>query len=1182
MAYIKRVELDGFKSFGVKHTTIEFTNTFTAIVGPNGCGKSNIVDGVNFVLGGLSAKSMRAEKLSDLIFSGGKGHSAAQKAYVSIVFDNSDNSFLEESKEINLTRLVDSKGNSKYLVNGKRLTRTKILDLLSSARIFPDGHNIVVQGDVADVIGMSPLERIEIIKEIAGVAEYEDKKQLSLHELENVEENISKIEWILNETKTRLDELQSQKNDLDLHRGYQQELEKCENALLSARIKELEESKAGFESEIEKSQKTINSLRLKIEKYNADIAAKEEEIESFEDDISVKGEDEWMSLGKEIEKDTFEVKGYHEQYKDLEHKILSSKNEIESRAREKNSLLSDIDSIKTNIESLESERVTLLEKIDQTQKNLQEVYDSSSKYTENLENKKTELKLISEQFKGISENYIMLKVETEKLSAQIKERQSYLSTFSDRKKKLDEKILSQKKKLEELLVKEEDYKQKRSQLLNRNDHLKRQLSEKSTLLKSQEDQLKTMYRKLDMEDVRRKSASYGGYDHAIKELISARDSGLISGIYGTVAQLGRVSKDYQEALQSAAGARLKYIIVSDDAVAKQCIEFLKSKKTGRASFIPLNKIVEKNLSISSKETIGRVGVIDFAINLVEFDSKFERAFKFVFSDTIVVSDLNVAKKIGIGTGVRMVTLSGDIVEKSGVMTGGHAKHSSIGFTEDSSTHLDEKIKIYEKENRELQRDIDLLKEELSMNSDNLSSLHLEIKTNTVEKDSLHETINRLSEELKEIDSGSRGSWNDVTNIEDELSAKLKTFTDVELEYLQLKSTKEELEKSIHEQTTHTDPKLLQYTQDIEKYRAALYEKESKLSSLRGRLQEGILPRVKEIDEKKIELTESISKWKEDILEIKSKIESVQKELAIKRQREEELRKELKQIRFRRAEIRSEIEKIRKKIEKTRTNISTAELEMKEFEIKYNDINDKILKLKEKLGQFPEISENVDEIKNKIRDLDAKILELTPKLNMRAYEEYQIHYEKKIELDQKLEQLLTEKNAILDYMNSIEAKKEEVFMTTFTQISKNFETIFAKLSPGGRGKLLLDTIEHPLEGGIDMQAQPAGKHIKRLASMSGGEKSIVAIAFIFSIQRYKPAPFYILDEIDAFLDDENVDRVAQLIRESSEKVQQIVITHRDVMMSHTSLLYGVSMVNGVSNVVSMKLDEAEELIKEAAV
>ncbi len=1180
MAYIKRIELDGFKSFGLRHTSVEFTDSFNAVVGPNGSGKSNIVDGINFVLGGLSAKSMRAQKFSDLIFSGSKGHVGAKKASVSVVFDNSDNAFMDSSNEIIISRVVDLKGNSKYLVNGKRMTRTKILDLISSARIFPDGHNIILQGDVADIIGMSPNERIEIIKEIAGISEYEYKKENSLKELENVEENFSKIEWIQNETKARLEELELQKKDLDNFNKLEEDLEKCENALLSARISELKEDMQKYESNIEKYKESIEKRKDKLREYNEQINDKKAEIESFEDDLSIRGEEEWVRLGREIEKETLELKNYRESCSEIENRIEYSKKEIDRLENEKENTISEIKSIDSQIKEIEGERKSSDEKIKQIQLKLDEAHKRVSEFTQEYEEKKTESNKINKKFSKVSDQYMSLKVDTEKLSAQIKDRQSFFSKFSGRKKKLEEKINSQKKKLDDILVFEENLKNKRSQLLNRNDHFKRQLSEKKKILDNQESKLKSLYRQFDREDTRRKAADYGGYDRAIKELMQVRDNGLISGIYGTIAQLGKVEDKYQNALQTAAGSRLKYIIVSDDVVAKDCIEYLKSKKAGRASFIPLNKINVPRMSNSAQQAIGRVGVVDFAINLIDYDSKFESAFKFVFGDTVVIDNLNSAKKIGIGKGVRMATLYGDIVEKGGVMRGGHKKPTNLGFSKDNLTALHEEISIYERENSQLQSDVELIRNELASNSDKLSEIHVEIKKNSVEKDSIHEEINRLVEEINELDSSGSDSWADVSKIEDELSIKLQKLTDIEAKYLDLKIKKEELDEILSDYGSRRDPEIVEYSKQLEKLRSDYQAKDSKLSSLAGRLNEGLKPKIEEIDKRISELRLEIKNSNTSLSEKQKEIEKLKKVLKSKVEREEELKKELKKIRFRRAEIRAEIEKLRRKVERTNVDISNKELQMREDEVKHRNLSQKVEKLEEKLGRYPEIKENIEQIKVKMKKLDQEIEQLRPKLNMRADEEYDIYFEKKEEIDSKLSKLLSEKDAIIDYMNMIEAKKEEVFMNTFNEISKNFEEIFQKLSPQGTGKLILDNKEEPLEGGLDMQAQPEGKKIKRLASMSGGEKSLTAIAFIFSIQRYKPAPFYVLDEIDAFLDDENVDRVARLIRESANTVQQIVITHRDVMMSQASLLYGVSMSEGISNIISMKLEEAESLIKEA--
>ncbi len=828
---ITKLTLQGFKSFN-KKISIPFLPGFVVVTGPNGAGKSNIMDAIGFVLGRTSAKSMRAGRLNELIYFGSDKKKPADHTSVSIYFDNSKKAFPSDDKEVYITRKVNQKGVSVFRLNGKIVTREKIIEFLSAARIRPNGYNIVFQGDITQIIETNPIERRLIIDEISGIAEYSEKKAKAMRDLDAVDIKLKEAEIIINERYDIFKRLESESASATKYQNLQKQLQTLKASLAK---KKLDIADQNYEKVIDKTAK----IEEEIKNSNKDFDQTEKDISDTETEVRQIAS-KVVDISKNMERD--------KEASELRTKLLIKKDRLSSNTREIERLNNTIDRLHV------------------------------------IENKQLELA--------------------------------------------------------------------------------------------------------------------GALPNAVKAVLDAS----ISGVHGIVANLIKIDKKYQSAIEAAAGGRLYNVVVDNEDVAKQCIDYLKREKIGRATFIPLNKI--KSHKLDDTEVRKTSGVIGIASDLINFDNKFLRAIDFVFGNTLVVDNLDIAKSLGIGK-LRMVTLDGDLVERSGTMIGGYMfrRHEKEpGKQEDIQEYIE-------------------LRDKLKAEMDNLSREISELETN----------LQKYSE-----------------------SAELSGLDELEKRRIDLDNRLDSLTER----------------------RRLLYEKKLKLQT------------------------------------------------------------DLNKLNIQKARIEADLE--------------SSKIEVQQYDnIEY--IDEKISILEQQVKKvFQELTS--------IGPINFKAVEEFEKFKT-EFESYKVKYEKIVE----------EKNAVVNMINEIEEKRKEMFYKCMNEISSYFNEVFNKITDGDASLAL----ENPddLESGLLIKASPPGKKLINIDSLSGGEKALVALSFILSIQKYKPAPFYVLDEIDAAFDKENAEKVATLIKEFSKQAQFIIISHNDTTLKHADSLFGVTMIDGESKIIGLKLPKA---------
>ncbi|MBU2634286.1 MAG: chromosome segregation protein SMC [Nanoarchaeota archaeon] len=1125
MTTIKSITAKGFKSFA-KKTELVFGNNFNLVLGPNGSGKSNIIDMMCFVLGKSSAKSLRAEKSSHLIYNGGKLGQPANEAEVSIVFDNSDKEFPIADKTIKITRIVKKAGNSIYKLNNKTLNRQQIVDLLSQAKIDPDGHNIILQGDIVRFMEMRPNERREIIEEVSGISIYEDKKIKALNELEKVSTKLSEAGIILTERKAHLRELKKERDQALEYKNTEKNIKENKATYLHLQIKSKNENKQHLEAKIKTNQQEINRINSKVKELKSKINEFKIQISDINKEIEEKGEKEQVKLHKDIE--------------ELKTDLLKNSNRLENCKTE-------IEKINNRNTQLKIDSQELGEKIFNLKKSLQELQKNKNLNSQTESRIVKELNQIKEKYNIKDQDSIELNID--KLQSTILKLQGEKQNFLREYDKLNFQIQDIEKKLSTSST--VDLKEIKNnfkiitQSLNKSSNEDSALSLKLSNLRKELVDKNEALTKLNIQNISSKQLTLDSL--ATKKILGSG----INGIHNIVAELGQAEKKYSLALEVAAGPRLKSIVVENDEVASKCIKYLKENKLGIATFLPLNKIKSYPTVNFGKSP----GVHGLALDLVKFNPKFSKIFSYVFGSTLVVDNINTTRRIGIGT-IRMVTLDGDLAETSGAMIGGHRKSRGVAFKE---VNFNDKIDKLNSQVLSLKSLVSSL-ENQKLNNENLmydlkkQKADLEAEIIKTERTSLpltelNQQKQEFSKRLKEINSL-------LTKTEKEITDNTKT----------LETLKSKKQKTVNISSISNVEK--QY-QDIRE-KTFNIDSEIKNTNTQINFHQQEKDKISSILNNNIKETES---FKKEVLELNKVVKENSFVLKDSEKKEKQFYSNFKSLFDKRNQITS-------LIQQKESNLIREEEKVRSFESKINNISLDKAKITAELEALEKENEpfkgekikrnvNLDELRFEIQRSE-KMLNNMGNVNLRAlevYEELQKDHEKLLE---KAEKLKIEQEDVLVMMNEIESNKTDLFMQTYKVIARNFQEIFATLSTKGTAHLELEDPNNPLTAGLKIRVKIAGNKYLDIKSLSGGEKTMTALAFIFSIQELQPASFYLMDEVDAALDKTNSDKLSKLISQYSKSAQYIVISHNDVIISEAEQIYGVSMQQGISKVMSLKI------------
>jgi len=1163
--HIKKIVIKNFKSFN-RRVEIPLFKGFTVISGPNGSGKSNIVDAILFCLGlSPSTRLLRADRLTDLIHTGNGNLSEAE---VTVVFDNSDGE-LKGEKEIRITRRIKrtEKGYYSYnYINGRASSLSEIQRLLSAAGIHSDAYNVVMQGDVTRIAELTPFQRRKIIDDVSGISEFDEKKEKALEELEVVRENIERINTILIEVNRQLEQLEADRQEALRYKKLVDEKERYNRYLRINRFLNLVNRKKRIEYEVSRLEREKDRLLKREIELNARI----NELNSKADEISAK---------------IYELAD--ESYRAIQEEIVELTSKREALKKSKDIRLHEID-------ELENERTKLLVAISKLKEELNETEEEIQRFSiqkvsvqeilDDLESRKSmiELKLsqIGEVHSNLKDELLSKREQLESLkekrSEKVNERDRALEVIRrigmelediererDAAKQeiesLTEEISEIKKEREKIEKELEKEIKKREEIDNRIFSIRNQLSSVEEEIKSLEVELSKIKAQLSVLE--------SAFSKAVELILEARRRKALPGVYGTVSQLCEVSEEFVVALEIAAANALQWLVVENEDDAVRCIKYLKQIDGGRATFIPMNKIKKSFGKIElDKSILGEKGVIDYAVNLIKCDKKFKPVFNFIYRDTLVVENIDIAKRLMDGR--RIVTLEGDLVEKSGTLTGGSLdRRRGILATKE----------LFEKQNR-INEEITVLKSRKTKIMGDLRSAEEEKRILQSKIDSITEDYSNLANRISVLESRLEASKSRVSELDRRVEEKLRERKEVygtitlaeeeiagiEAEIRELSDEISALEKRLRgSEIPKLTEELERLKDEISRNREALVIVEKNLENAEFRKQQNLAfihekeMQIVEIEQRKREIQEKIDEEEREYEEIGERLEKLKEEEkkvgeSVKGLREarNRLLSEIREFESERDGKRFEAKSIEEKIKARMEALGALEEEIEQNKVEYDE--------KEKIPPHDEIIARLNEIESELSNFGD--------VNLKAIQDYEEVKARKDELMEKKLVLEKEREGILERIERYEGMKREAFYEAFNAINTNFKEIIATLTDGD-GELYLDSLEDPFNSGLHIKLKIRDRPAQKIESMSGGEKSLVALSLIFAIQKYRPAPFYAFDEIDMFLDGINVEKVASLISERSKEAQFIVVSLRKPTLEKADSIIGVTLSKDNSSTVT---------------
>jgi chromosome segregation protein len=1179
--YLRKIVLKGFKSFGKRTISLRFSNGLTTVVGANGSGKSNVLDAICFTLGILSAKFVRAGSFSDLIYNPASPSTEkpAEYARVTLHFDNSDRKIPIDTDDIVMSRQVDRQGHGLYRLNGRLTTRTEIMDILSMVGIDPEGYNIVPQGELARIIRLSQEERRQLIEKIAGIATYDEKRERALKELEEVNQNLQRVNDLVRLVKEDFERLEKEKDGAMRWIAIDKEIKNLQGSLVQTQLiraklsldevlKKLEAKKSQSDKLKIDQDNTTNihdTLSERITEVERSLAGRESELDAAQSKIlelrqqlSETGNTSNL-LQEKIRTNSSQLKSLEEKLPNLKRITENTWNEIKLLDDRKKSLLKTIEDQTETIKELSTQISGLDKEFDKKREQLDSVVSNINESNSELERNNARLQILAREktymqqeiskltkLKEDSEtSHTAVKGEIQLLRKDQEESMDKLKTAQAETERLSEELSSTKKQLEET----------------------------EAIIKRIRDELIRIHARMDVLREVRMHLSHGRRA-AITEILRLKNQEGFHGIYGIVADLIKVSPEYSTAIESSAGYRLSYVVTKTEDEVARLIEFLKKNQTGRASFLPLGSLKKESPIECPKEK----GVIGFAKDLITYDKEIELAIDYVFGKTLVVRDLEVARSLK-HTQLRRVTLDGDIIESAGLITGGFYRRGKQAGEGLSIPRLQEELKGIEETRRTLS---DRLQKLNSLKTDSSESI------NTNER-RLEVTAIQLSEKstkTKELQQTINGTMDELESKGNRLEEISKEMTDLENKIEDLKSHMSELVSQEQNLRTLLD------TSEASKIGMIIKNKESELARLNDELKKIEILIAQNMG--KIEqLTPQTEETKRLIDEVRSLIPSLQSELETKQTKLDAINEQLASVTNEREHMKNDVDAFKrelierkaasresaKKLNATREEINTLQMDISGLTARKEDLESEIASADKRIKEFPEsqltLTQEADEeeISERIHLLKEEQTALG-NVNMKAIEQCNSTKSKYDEATSRRDKVLQEKTAILEFMEKLEREKIKKFMETFNDISNNFREIFNYLAPTIRAELTIENPNQPLLGGIAIKVRTAGMEVANIEALSGGEKSLTALALIFAIQKHQPAPFYVLDEIDAFLDEVNAVRVADLLKELSKNSQFIVVTLKQAVMARSDSLIGISKSaeTGISNIVSANIEE----------
>lgn len=1182
--YLKSIEIHGFKSFANK-IVFQFHNGITGIVGPNGSGKSNVADAVRWVLGEQRIKQLRGASMQDVIFSGTELRKPLGYAYVAITLDNSDHQLAIDYNEVTVARRIYRSGESEYLLNGTPCRLKDVNELFYDTGIGKEGYSIIGQGQIDKILSGKPEERRELFDEAAGIVKFKRRKLAAQKKLEDEQQNLVRVNDILSELEKQIGPLEKQSETAKIYLKKKEELKTLdvnmfllENQRLQEQLKDAQEKYDIASEDLENTSKQYENIKEEYEKIEGQITLLDESIEKNRSALT----DTSMLRGKlegeinVLKEQIHSARNNEEHLKQRREAVL---NEIAAKNQDKEGILSDKGQIDEQVAEIEKKR-------DEAKAALTAVQSCIEELNNQIEGGKNAI------------------IEALNARATIKSKLGRYDTMTEqvniRKAELTSRILRMKsdeaQQEETLKALNDEFEKINEEIRTLNDAVESK-EEKLTLLretladkdkKLRDTQVSYHQEKSRLEALSNLTERYEGYGGSVKKVMERKEQE--KGIVGVVADIIKVDKKYETAIETALGGNIQNIVTDDEETAKRMIGYLKQTKAGRATFLPLTSITHPQ-EFKNPESLKEKGVLGMADELVHVDEKYRNVAKAMLGRIVVVDQVDNAVRIArkFDYGIRMVTLEGELLVPGGAISGGAFKNNSnlLGRRREME-EMEASVKKYLKEVDTLLQEIEDTKAErnklrLSLEEDKASLQKKFIEQNTARlnvikakerKEEASESSLELKSEEREIESQIQEIRLSKEEISRELqdSETLEKQTEGKIKECQVlldeKRSEEsenlagvnalevEVEKMLQQQGFHQ--------QNVDRINTELERSKSELSEI----EEGLLGNTRDIEQKE----NNIRQIEETIQASHTSQNDTEKQLQEDITKKEELSAKQKNFFKDREALSEKMAGLDKEV--YRLNAQREKLQdMTESQINYMwdeyeiTLSDAAGMRNEELNDLPAMKRDISTLKDQIKKLGD--------VNVNAIEDYKNLMERYSFLKTQHDDLIEAEKTLEGIITELDTAMRKQFHEKFGEISREFDKVFKEMFGGGKGTLELMEDEDILEAGIRIIAQPPGKKLQNMMQLSGGEKALTAIALLFAIQNLKPSPFCLLDEIEAALDESNVSRFAKYLHKLTRHTQFIVITHRRGTMEQVDRLYGITMQEkGVSTLVSVNLIDKE--------
>ena len=1179
--YLKRLEMQGFKSFADK-TVLEFMPGITAVIGPNGSGKSNISDSIRWILGEQSMKSLRGTKTQDIIFAGTQSRKSLGFAEASLVFDNTDGTLPIEYSEVTVTRKIYRSGETGYYINKAPCRLKDVVELFMDTGIGRDGYSIIGQGKIDEILSNKSEDRRHIFEEAAGIVKYRSRKEETEKKLEQTKLNLLRINDILTEIEGNLEPLQMQADKAKKYLNLKEELKNIEVGLFIYNIEKYRQALEELISDEEIMNSTLNQEEGKLEK----IKILKEELKDRIDEITLQIEN-MQNIGFESQK---EIEKLNSNINLAEAKIKNNIENTELYQKEIKELEEKIENLKQDIEQKQNKKDNLKQNKEKFENELKAKEEELKKLTEKLSSKEIEIEAKKKQVEeNIDKKY--------ELQTEISTQTANIDNIEKRQKQIKQEIDTNILNLDRTRMKREDIAKGFYQIENNRNKVLKSIEN----IDSQKQKIDEKIKEFDLQiinntnDMRMKQSRYNflvetekekeGYIKSVKSLLidCEKIKELGKGMHGVLANIISVPSEYETAIEMCLGASLQNIVTDTEEDAKKLVEHLRKNNLGRASFLPITSVKGKKLdSIKGK----KIGVVGVASDLVKFDKKYEQIIFSLLGRTVVVDNMqnaiNLAKENNYS--FRIITIEGDVINPSGAITGGSVAKKTVNILGRSR-----EIEVLEKELKGLRNKISKLEEDKEKYVDSSENIIEEVQSLEKQLQEIDITYATEKQRIISIDENIEQIQNRIDKLKEEVEKTEKSKNETlaskqkNKECIEKMSKQNEEDQKIIDEFSNANKESQKYIDDLNlditnlKISVSSFnESEVSIQEMTEMIMKEIETHTKNKNNKSLQIKNAIlenDKLKIEIENTKQEIEKVKSKVSNSGENIDKMKKERIEKNEKLSKKEEEQTEQFKRIEELKAQITKIEVKKTKTE---EDITDVINKMWEEYELTPNNAgeyqkpENVAVTQRRVNVLRTDIKELGS-VNVDSIEEYKKlkdRYDFMCEQRLDLEDTMSKLRKVIQDMT--ETMKQQ-FKEKFEIINKNFGEVFKELFGGGMAEVTLTDEENILECGIDITVQPPGKKLQNMTLLSGGEKAFTAIALLFAILKINPAPYCVLDEIEAALDDVNVYRYAEYLKKFAKETQFLVITHRKGTMEAADTVYGVTMEEkGISKLLSMKL------------